>query len=249
MRKIISFSLWGDRDVYNYGTLENVLIAKKLFPGWICQIYHSDNVNTMILEILKSLDNVELIRMEAPQTSNLIEHICGEDRAVYKSCEFWRFMAAFDKKNDVVVVRDVDSRLNPRDRLAIDEWLRSDKKFHKVRDNTAHWRHIMGGMWGCKDGVLCRDDVIKSFENYPKPNKRNMDQYFLRDIIYPIIVNDTLTHSSVGAKRGDTYVKTIPDATGSTLNEGLPDYVCDAHIGACVMQWNIANDYVKNKII
>ena len=43
---------------------------------------------------------------------------------------FWRFEAAYDSDADVVIFRDADSRLNMREKAAVDQWLVSDKNFH-----------------------------------------------------------------------------------------------------------------------
>ena len=39
MQQKISFCLWGNKGCYNWGALENALIAQKLFPGWTCRYY------------------------------------------------------------------------------------------------------------------------------------------------------------------------------------------------------------------
>ena len=36
MKKIISFSLWGDILTYTQGAIKNVELAKEVFPDWIC---------------------------------------------------------------------------------------------------------------------------------------------------------------------------------------------------------------------
>ena len=66
---------------------------------------------------------------------------------------FWRFLAA-DHLSDIVLSRDTDSRLNKREKAAVDEWLNSDKDFHIMRDHPYHATEILGGMWGCRNGIL-----------------------------------------------------------------------------------------------
>ena len=39
MKKIISFSLWGDIPTYTEGAIKNVQLAKEVFPDWICRFY------------------------------------------------------------------------------------------------------------------------------------------------------------------------------------------------------------------
>ena len=45
MKKIISFSLWGDSLKYLKGALENVKCQQQLFPGWICRFYCHSHIN------------------------------------------------------------------------------------------------------------------------------------------------------------------------------------------------------------
>lgn len=55
------------------------------------------------------------------------------------------------------IVRDSDSRLNARDRFAVEEWIRSNKSVHSVRDHVNHCRPLNGGLWGgVKGGIKVR---------------------------------------------------------------------------------------------
>jgi len=46
--------------------------------------------------------------------------------------------------------RDLDSLFSEREKAATEEWLRSNKEFHFMRDHPAHSYTILGGCWGCK---------------------------------------------------------------------------------------------------
>ena len=61
---------------------------------------------------------------------------------------FWRFLVAGDPAVDRFIIRDSDSRLNPRERLAVEEWIMSGKLIHSIRDHPNHDRPLNGGMWG-----------------------------------------------------------------------------------------------------
>jgi len=37
--RVISFSLWGDRSIYMEGALDNVDLARVLYPSWVCRFY------------------------------------------------------------------------------------------------------------------------------------------------------------------------------------------------------------------
>ena len=177
MKKIISFSLWGNNPVYNIGAIRNAELAKEIYPEWICRYYYGTSTLNETIEKLKTFDNVELINMG----------VDGDWTGM-----FWRFYPASDEDVDVVIVRDCDSRLNMREKLAVDEWLNSDKGFHIMRDHPAHGTEILGGMWGSKKGVI--NDMKKLIDEYIKGNFWQVDQNFLREKIYPLINNNSLVH-------------------------------------------------------
>jgi hypothetical protein len=105
---------------------------------------------------------------------------------------FWRFYACED--SDIILSRDTDSRLSNREKLAVDEWLESDKDFHIMRDHPYHNTEILGGMWGVRNGLL---DNIKSLINeYVKGDFWQIDQNFLKQTIYPIVIDKSFIHDS-----------------------------------------------------
>jgi hypothetical protein len=178
MKKIISFSLWGDDEKYTYGALHNIELAKKVYPDWICRFYIGTSVPPHIVKQIEKADNTEVIKMSEE----------GDWTGM-----FWRFYAAGDPQVDVVISRDCDSRLWYREKAAVDEWLAGDKDFHIMRDHPAwHNLPILGGMWGARNGVV--SDINKFISQYQKGDFYQVDQNFLRDVIYPIIKNNICVH-------------------------------------------------------
>lgn len=179
MIKTISFSLWGDNPKYTIGAIRNAEIAKELYPDWICRFYCGSSVPKEILTTLANNEKVEIIKMDED----------GDWTGM-----FWRFLACED--SDIMISRDTDSRLSLREKLAVDEWLMSDKDFHIMRDHPYHNAVILGGMWGCRNGILknIRDDI----NEYSKGDFWQVDQNFLRDKIYPKVLYKSLIHDSFG---------------------------------------------------
>jgi hypothetical protein len=175
MKKIISFSLWGDNPKYTIGAIENAEQSKTIYPDWICRFYCGKSVPLDIIEKLKSYNNVEVIEMDEDGDWNGM---------------FWRFYSCEDA--DVMISRDTDSRLSVREKLAVDEWLESDKDFHIMRDHPYHNVLILGGMWGARNGIL--KDIISIINQYNKGNFWQVDQNFLREKIYPIIKDNSFIH-------------------------------------------------------
>jgi len=178
IKKIIGFSLWDRHEFYNYGMMENVLLAQQIYPDWICRIYY-ENCDPEILDLLQKQNNVELIDM----TNN-----------EFRIKLMWRFVPAFTEENIIFISRDADSRINIKEKLAVDAWLNSNYDFHIMRDNINHSQNIMGGMWGCRNNVVMRfkDD----FYNYASTNIYNIDQQFLNEKIYPKIKWNSMIHAS-----------------------------------------------------
>ena len=177
MKKVISFSLWGDNPKYTIGAIKNAELIDTIYPGWIGRFYCGKSVPIDIIEILKTYTNVEVIEMEEN----------GDWSGM-----FWRFYACED--SDVMISRDTDSRLNLREKNAVDEWLNSDKDFHIMRDHPYHNALILGGMWGVRNGIL--KNIVDLIKNYNKGDFWQVDQNFLSEEIYPIVVNTSFVHDS-----------------------------------------------------
>ena len=177
MKKIISFSLWGKDPKYTIGAIENAKLVNEVYQGWIGRFYCGRSVPENIISTLKDIPNTEVIIMDED----------GDWTGM-----FWRFLACED--SDVMISRDTDSRLNLREKLAVDEWLKSDKDFHIMRDHPYHAIEILGGMWGCRNGIL--NDIKEDIAKYNKGNFWQVDQNFLKEKIYPKILKNSLTHDS-----------------------------------------------------
>ena len=176
MNKIIAFSLWGDDPKYTIGAIRNAELAKAIFPDWICWFYCGEDVPEDIKEQLLDLGS-EIIEMGGSGWNGM----------------FWRFFAA--DSHDTVISRDTDSRLGEREKAAIDEWLDSDKDFHIMRDHQYHATQILGGMWGAKNGIL--EGIrgwVADYDTGDFHQKYQVDQNFLRDVVYPIVKDRALVH-------------------------------------------------------
>ena len=62
----------------------------------------------------------------------------------------WRLLPILDPLVDVVLIRDLDSRLTRREAGAVGEWLASSKAVHVMRDHPSHSWPMLGGMWGAR---------------------------------------------------------------------------------------------------
>jgi hypothetical protein len=178
MKKIISFSLYGDDPKYTYGAICNVEIAQIVYPEWICRFYCGTSVPKNIIKKLSEYDNVEIVEMI-------------EDNKI--SYMTWRFLSYDDSDVEIMISRDTDSRLSFREKKLVDLFISSDFLFHDVRDHYLHM-HTMGGTWGMKKGgIPSISDLLKS--SYVG-NSYGDDQNFMIMVIGPLLTNKTLLHDS-----------------------------------------------------
>jgi protein O-GlcNAc transferase len=188
MKKIISFSLWGDDPRYTDGAIRNAEIAKVVYPDWICRYHVGSNTPHNILSQLREFKNVEIV-------------LRGD------SCDwtgmFWRFEDASDEEVDIMISRDTDSRLTLREAAAVAQWEASSAGFHILRDHPYHAAVIMGGMWGAKRGVFPEMKALIS--QYVKGDFWQVDQNFLRDLVYPKIRNNAYVHDEFFEKKSFPY--------------------------------------------
>lgn len=193
-KKVISFSLYGDKPLYYLGAELNVKEAKEIYPDYICRFYCTQDVPN--LEVLKKLDcEVIVPDLDSPPV-------------------FWRILACDDPDVDVCLQRDCDSVVNSREKSAVDEWLSSGKSLHLMHDcKMGHFHKVMAGMWGIiNNGKFNFTNQLKSFFEKKKYSPINQnspskgwgtgsavyfdDQIFLSDIVFNFFKNDYIEHGN-----------------------------------------------------
>ncbi|WP_223677940.1 tetratricopeptide repeat protein [Azospirillum agricola] len=188
-RDVIAFSLWGDRPDYTQGAIENVRLARELYPGWICRIYHDDSVPA---PVLAALDAAGAERVAMPVGTAAAQGT------------LWRFLVSDDPDVARFLCRDADSRLNRRERAAVDEWLASPHPFHVLRDHVLHSEVMLAGLWGGLAGLL--PPLPPLFDAHTaRGTDRLSDQRFLRDVVWPRIRTRCLVHDSAHPRHGRPF--------------------------------------------
>jgi hypothetical protein len=175
--KIISFSAWGDKEKYLKGCLENIDLAKEVYPGWDTRFYCDSKMNPDFISKLER-KGAQIVVMET--VNNNWEGL------------FWRFLPASEGDVEMFISRDIDSRLNVREKVAVDEWLSSDKDFHCMRDHLEHNVPILGGMWGCRNYLI--KDMEEMISNWKSNNYKGSDQDFLKQIVWCRVRTQTIAH-------------------------------------------------------
>jgi len=204
MRNIISFSLYGNNSMYTVGALKNVELSKKYYPGWVCKFYVNQFVKQSVVnELLKTGAEVKVIAAPVDFKSKFVR------------------MEVAVEQIDRFIIRDCDSRLNRKEADAVQEWIKSGKAVHIMRDHKLHTSPMMGGMWGAVKGFIPDELFLKLYrewitslragkfkgKEYCK-NHGQSDQGFLAHKIYPLIKDNCLTHTS--HKKFSEYDKPFP---------------------------------------
>ena len=166
-------------------TLQIVSDAKKIFPGYLPRFYVSQEIEEGLITNLKEAGS-EIVRKERKD---------GIDGM------FWRFLAAADPEVEVVIVRDVDTRLTLRDKQSNDTWLSSEKDYHIVRDAWHHRMEIIGGLWACRGEKIPHIEQLVA--NWKHKSFHWDDQIFLATKVYPWIRNLAYIQSDVCVFRGE----------------------------------------------
>jgi hypothetical protein len=221
LKKVISYSLYGNNPRYLVGAVKNAILAKEHMPDWESWFYVDEDVPQWTLQTLELIENSRIIPIEFNELKIL--------KASY------RFLVFEDPEVDVAVARDADSRVSARDILAIKEWLDSGLPFHIMKDHPIGHSYLMSaGMFGARSGKLSgiQDKLVKFFRENPF-HAYGADQSFLAQEIYEDIKNDCFYHSE--------HYDCNP--TGNSIQKMFPtlDRYPDNHIGAAL---NENDEYV-----
>ncbi|TFJ83045.1 hypothetical protein NSK_005669 [Nannochloropsis salina CCMP1776] len=184
-KRVISFGLYGNDSKYTIGAIRNAELAPLYFPGWIARFYVDSSVPPDVLKRLKELE-AEIIMMQT--TGN--DLIAGM---------FWRFLVADDASIDRFIVRDTDSRLNARDRLAVEEWINSGLPIHSIRDSVWHCHPLNGGMWGGTHGAI--QNIGAQMASWSAKSAYGEDMDFLNTDVWPLVENKQMSHDAYCCKQ------------------------------------------------
>jgi len=191
MKKIISFCAYGKDPKYVHSALKNIDLQPQVYPDWTCRVYVSKDIPEDAMKLL--MDSPAEIVVKEPVKGHL--------------AMFWRFEPLMDRTIERFIVRDTDSRINPREAAAVQEWEESGSNFHIIRDHQYHNVKICGGLWGASSDFISRvaekypiwtEQYIRGLSPFNSLGSRgfyfNTDQPFLWQYIWPLIVNSHMAH-------------------------------------------------------
>jgi hypothetical protein len=197
--KVIAYTLFGAQPRYCEVAIANCDAAAALMPGWVCRFYVDDTVPADVLRRL---------RAKGAQVVEVDEEIKARIHPL-----MWRFLVADDPTVGRFAVRDADSLIGPREAAAVAAWLESGCWFHIIRDWPSHCELMLAGLWGGCTGVIpdMRAEII-DFQQNDKYMDSHIDQYFLRNRIWPTVRHSVLSHDSQFTLPGNQPFPVVADA-------------------------------------
>jgi hypothetical protein len=181
---VIAYCLWGNEPRYRVPLQENVRILPHLFPGWTIRLYHDADVDHGFLSALATR-GVDLRPMTLaagqPDHRRLL----------------WRFEVIADPTVRRFLIRDADSILSVKERVAVDAWLQSRYHFHAMRDWYTHTDLLLAGMWGGVGAILPPPARLLDAYTGWRIENDHVDQDVLTETVWPTARHSLLIHDSI----------------------------------------------------
>lgn len=209
--RYISFSLFGqDRD-YLVGAVINARLAASIYPSWKPVFFLGPEVDLALRAELESMGCL----------------VVTGKKSISSNPRVWRFSAGLFPDAEYVIFRDTDSRVSAREALAVEDWMRSGRALHIIRDHPHHFYPIMAGMWGLRSSPYSKA-LIRSVLSAAKGDDKPEDQRLLAEIIYPSLVNDSFVHDTFYRREPHSVPLSERDSSNSFIGErisasGTPD--------------------------
>lgn len=181
---IISYSLWGGEERYFVPLMENLRLRNHLFPGWTVRVHLDATVPPARRRDLQQLG------------AQIVEFALPPDMPGHRRL-LWRFAVIADPAVRRFLIRDADSLLTVKERVAVDAWLASAYHFHAMRDYFTHTDLLLAGMWGGVGGILPDVDTLFAHRIGWRAEGNHIDQDLLSETVWPVIRQNCLIHDSV----------------------------------------------------
>lgn len=232
-QKVIGLVIYGQNHMFKEA-LENLIEqSSKLYKDWIIRVYHDNDKLLDVCHFECEHDNIDFC-----DVSKLPLGIKETWNANYLHGMMWRWLPIGDHFVDYFISRDMDTCLIEREIDAVQQWLKSDKLFHAMRDSPEHYTPILGGLWGFankRNKTLANrlfntiiDPMLATIYNRDKLNAKNYDQLFLKDQIWHHATDKAIIHDSYLC---DVFGESLPFPTQRKLSNnfvGMPTIGCPA---------------------
>lgn len=210
---LVSFTLFGDKRVYNVGALRNVDIWNSSEFDVDCRFYVGHSVPKIVVAALE----------------NKGAEVRVVDRPEDQTATFWRFDALQKCNYDYILFRDVDSRPFEREFHCIRGWLREGLPNHVIRDHPYHGVPILAGLFGVKkeefqnigrqlpsvipDDYYQMVNRVQNAEHFMSNDFYQIDQWWLRLRVYPYMHNLVTAHDDFFSFERFRFKMALPERT------------------------------------
>ena len=178
---------------YVAGIEENLrLLRSEYGESWSMRLYYdlprTDRLMEQLCDLACTNNNLDLCH---------VRHLpgCGQLDLTDASQIFamlWRFLPCVDPQVEVMVSRDLDSRISAREVSAVEEWLESGLQVHAMRDHPAHNTAMLGGMWGARMTEESRPRWVETWREMVRDGlslasreRKGPDQQLLTKWVWP----------------------------------------------------------------
>lgn len=195
----ISYTLFGDKELYWKGAYYNIIQSKTYLPDFTRVFYIDNQSITYYKQMIQKLkqDYNFIIIYTKSKTNNKWDLLLQ------------RFKAYTLPDADIILFRDTDSRIRQRQIDAVNQWINTKYPLHIMRDHPQHGAPILAGMWGIKANFAKEIKLINKINNYNNYQKKDADQIFLAKEVYQLCKDKALQHSSYNIKYIN-YIKEFP---------------------------------------
>lgn len=193
--KVVSFVLYGNKPCYLDGAIQNSFDVKNFYPDFQCWFYVDQTVPAEVINVLEG--NGAFVIKRHSHNHLLDKIMC------------WRFEPIDYASVDVMLVRDVDSKIIPREVHMVNVWLNSSKSVMIVRDHP--WQKfnlISASSFGIKKPFsLKMDDLIKAWPVDSYESNYLYDEDFLNICLYPHVYRDALVFDYFHFRKWENVIR------------------------------------------
>lgn len=218
---VFAFCIYGTERNYYTGLLENIQIIKQHFPEFEIYIYKGICDPSWVFD-----ESCKIIETNRSGAINML----------------FRYLPVTFAETGFI--RDADSRITERDRWCINEFLKSSKKYHIIRDHFYHKSPIMGGIFGWKCPINFPLD-LSSDVGYAH------DMAYVEKHLYPRIKSEALIHTNIYGYIGE-HVELIEipqhdkyDFIGNVIWNGKPRFEYSIGNPIELIHWLRSQDQFK----
>lgn len=230
MKKLITYSLWGNRPEYMVGAIRNSEMIKDIYPEWEGLFFIHKDVNPDVINKIKNNSKVIIFNTEANHSACIL-----------------RYFPIVFSGVDMFVSRDCDSRLSDKEYQAVKEWESSDYQFHTMRDSIHHSNPpVLAGMCGFKTkGKVDKNWIWDTLTNFSTGNYGD-DQRGL-SFLYSTHSDSFLEHDDLLRYRSKKFPNHKPFKFGRFIGQKInEENLCyDDDLGIAVVWKNNEPTFIK----